>query len=77
MSAIHSIRVTQKQYKTAYVDMEFYIVMQRREEDNIYIYIYEGSNETIYRISSKAHEYCSISSDHMISVSKLQPTLTP
>jgi hypothetical protein len=46
--------------------------MQRREEDNIY----EDSDEAIYRVSSKAHVYCIMSSDHMISVRKLNSLYT-
>jgi hypothetical protein len=45
--------------------------MKRREEDNIY----ESANEAIYRVSSKAHEYCITSSAHM-PVSGLRLTLS-
>jgi hypothetical protein len=45
--------------------MENYIIMKRRKEDNIY----EDPNEAsaIRGVSSKAHSYCNISSDHAIS----------
>jgi hypothetical protein len=45
---------------------------KRREENNIY----EDPDEAIYRIPSKAHKYCIIYSDRMISVSKLKSLYT-
>ncbi len=72
MPTIQFIRVTQKQCTVAYGEMKIYIAMQRREEDNTY----EDTDEAIYWVSSKAHVYCIISSDHMISVSKLNSLYT-
>jgi hypothetical protein len=62
------MRVTQKPFTAEYVEMEIYIMIQRREEDNIY----EDHNEAIYHVSSKPHEYCIISIDHTISFSELK-----
>jgi hypothetical protein len=52
----------QKQCTVAYVEMKIYIVLQRKEEDNIY----KDPDEAIYRVSSNDDVYCIISSDHMI-----------